>query len=194
MREETVARSYAATLLALAERHEGMAVYGEASSLVANLLDEIPDFRLFLETPRISTAAKKAALEKAFSERVPTIFLNFLQVVLDKRRQRLLGAIAREYAVLVDERLGRTHAEVTVARPLGAESLARIEAALGPVLGGEVIAHERVDPGILGGVVVRSGDRVWDGSIRRRLEAMRTTLLHATLPEGPVVDSAGSAP
>jgi F-type H+-transporting ATPase subunit delta len=184
VREETVARSYAATLLALAERHEGMDAFGSAASLVSDLLEDNPDFGLFLETPRIDAAAKKAALERVFEGQAPPSFLHFLQVVLDKRRQGLLGAIAYEYKNLVDERMGRIHAEVTVARAMDADARAQLESELGPVLGGTVVTRERVDPEILGGIVVRSGDQVWDGSIRRRLEGMRRSLLRVDLPEG----------
>ena len=184
MREQTVARNYAETLFQLARRNEGPERYQEGIETVARLLDENPKVRLFLETPRIAAADKKAVLRKAFGGTLPKPLLNFLLVVLDKRRQRLLREIAREYHDLVDQSMNRVHAEVTVARPLDEQGLAAVGARLTQLLGRTAIPHVRVKPEILGGVVVRAGDTIYDGSLRRRLEGMRRQLLAAELNTG----------
>lgn len=182
MRDETVARSYAETLFALAERHEGLEAFGAGVELVAGLLDANPDFRLFLETPRIAAEDKKTVLRKALEGTVPRQLLNFLLVTVDKRRQRLLGEIARHYRALVDEHQGRAHVEVTVARPLDDDTLTLLSGKLSELLGKTAIPHVRVKPEIIGGVIVRSGDTIYDGSVRRRLDGMRRQLLGARLP------------
>lgn len=198
MRDETVARSYAETLFELARKHEGLERYGEGLEGVAVLLDENRRFRLFLETPRISAAEKKAVIRKVFEPSLPRHLLNFLLVVIDKRRQRLLRDIARVYHGLVDEHLGRAHVEVTVARPLDQTTLEGLGERLSRLLGKTAIPHVRVKPEIVGGVVVRTGDTIYDGSIRRRMDRMRRRLLAADLPE-PVkglpsgADSSGGA-
>lgn len=183
MRDETVARSYAETLFALAEAHEGVDVYAEAIDAVATLLDENAKFRLFLETPRIDAREKKDVIRTAFSASVPTPFLHFLFVTIDKGRQRLLQAVAREFHDLVDEHENRAHVDVTVARPLDDDTTRAIGDTLSRILGKTAIPHVRVDPAILGGVVVRAGDTVYDGSLRRRLGGMRRRLLAAELPD-----------
>ena len=71
MRDETVARNYAETLFALAERHEGVEVYGDAIQTVAALVDENPDVRLFLETPRVADEEKKEVVRRAFGDSLP---------------------------------------------------------------------------------------------------------------------------
>lgn len=182
MRDETVARSYAETLFALAERHEGIDAYGEGVAALARLLDENPRLRLFLETPRIPDVDKKAVLVKALGDAVPRHLVNFVLVAIEKRRQRLLREIARAYQALVDEREGRVHVEVTLARPMGDETLARLGERLSKLLGKTAIPHVRVIPNILGGVIVRTGDTIYDGSLRRRLEGMRRRMLKAELP------------
>lgn len=184
MRDETVARSYAETLFALAEGHEGLEVYGAAIDTVANLLESAPEFRLFLETPRIADAERKAVVRKAFGDRMPAVFVNFVLVTIDKRRQRLLRSIAREFRALVDEHFGREHVEVTVARPLDRELEAVIAQRLSALLGKTAIPHVQVKPEILGGLIVRTGDTIYDGSVRRRLGRMRRQLLKASLPSG----------
>lgn len=182
MRDETVARNYAEALLELAERQEGVEAFSAGVADVARVLDEDPRFRAFLETPRIDASAKKEVIRSAFEGRVPRSLMNFLLVAVDKRRQRLLGLIAREFQLLVDERLGRTHVEVTVSRELGAGELTALTGRLSSLFGRTAIPHVRVRPDILGGVVLRSGDTIYDGSLRRRLDRMRHNLLNAELP------------
>jgi F-type H+-transporting ATPase subunit delta len=184
VRDETVARNYAEALFELAIRHEGVEVYGEGIEAVARLLDEDGRFRLFLETPRIDADSKKDVLRKAFGEAFPRPLLNFLLITVDKRRQRLLRTIAREFHALVDEHENRVHVEVTVARALDQETLDRVRTRLTEVLGKTAIPHVRVKPEILGGVVFRTGDTIYDGSLRRRLDRMRRQLLAAELPSG----------
>ena len=182
MRDETVARNYAETLVALAERHEGIDRYGDGIGTVAKLLDESPEFRLFLETPRIASATKKQVLRTVFADRVPAPLLNFLLVTIDKRRQRLLPAIAREYRKLWDDHAGRAHVEVTVARPLDDGTFDGLSRRLSDLLGVTAIPHVKISPEILAGVVIRVGDTIYDGSLRRRMESIRQRLMKTELP------------
>jgi F-type H+-transporting ATPase subunit delta len=184
VRDETVARSYAETLFALAERHEGIELFGDGIETVAGLLEENPSFRLFLETPRIADAAKKAVIRKAFGTKLPRSLVSFLLITVDKRRQRLLRDIAREYRALLDDHAGRVHVEVGVARPLDDATLEMLTRRLTALLGKQAIPHLRVKPELLGGVVIRTGDTIYDGSVRRSLERMRRQLLRAELPAG----------
>lgn len=190
MRDETVARSYAETLFALADRHDAVEAYGEGLETVTRLLEEDGRFRLFLETPRIDDEAKKAVVRKAFGDQLPRHVVNFVLVTIDKRRQRLLREIAAQYHALVDERMGREHVQVSVARPVDDATREMIAEKLSAALGKTAIPHIRVHPEILGGIVVRTGDTIYDGSVRRRLDGMRRRLLEAELPAG----RAGAAP
>ncbi len=182
MRDETIARNYAEALFELAERHEGVEAYGTGVEVVARLIDENDDFRRFLETPRIAVAEKKEVVRSVFGEALPTKLVNFLLIALDKRRQRLLRVIAREYMGLMDQHFNRAHVEVTLARPLDEKSVEEMEKRLTAALGKTAIPHVRVEPGILGGAIFRTGDTIYDGSLRRRLDSMRRRLLKADLP------------
>jgi F-type H+-transporting ATPase subunit delta len=142
-----------------------------------------PRIREFLETPRIDIPTKQRALEASFGSRVPDLFLRFLLVVVANRRQALFREIAQQYQLLIDEARGRVHAEILVAREAD-ESLKReIEASLERRLGKDVIPTFRVDPSLIGGIVIRIGGQVLDGSLRRRTAALRRRLLHSRLPE-----------
>ena len=182
MRDETVARNYAETLFELASRNEGLQQYGDAIETVAKLLDEDPKFRLFMETPRIDDDDKKDVVKRAFGEQLPKHVVNFVLVTIDKRRQRLLRSISQQYHALLDAHMGREHVQLTVARPVDDATREVITEKLSAALGKDAIPHIRVDAGLVGGLVVRTGDTIYDGSIRRRLESMRRRLLAADLP------------
>ena len=182
MRDETIARNYAEALFELAERHEGVEAYGTGIEVVARLIDENDDFRRFLQTPRIALAQKKAVVRRVFDETLPARLVNFLLITLDKRRQRLLRGIAREYMTLMDQHFNRVHVEVTLARQFDEKSMEEMQKRLTAALGKTAIPHVRIKPGILGGAIFRTGDTIYDGSLRRRLDGMRRRLLKADLP------------
>ena len=182
MRDETVARNYAEALFELAERHEGVEAYGAGVEVVARFIDENDDFRRFLETPRIAVAEKKEVVRSVLGNKLPAKLVNFVLITLDKRRQRLLREIAREYMGLMDQHFNRVHVGVTLARQFDGKSVKEMEKRLTSALGKTAIPHVRVKPGILGGAIFQTGDTIYDGSLRRRLDSMRRRLLKADLP------------
>lgn len=182
MRESTVARSYAEALFELGERHGLVNAFAEAFEGLTALLEGEPRIRAFLETPNVEPTEKKRVLRETLQSRVPPLFLNYLLLVIDKRRQRLLVPMAHEFRMLFDERLNRVHAQVTLAREPDEQTEREIASELSRVLGRTVIPHVRVDPQILGGIVVRYGDRILDGSLRRKLTSLRRRLLEAEVP------------
>jgi F-type H+-transporting ATPase subunit delta len=185
VRNEAIARNYAETLLELAQRNGGIATaesFGAALDELAAVLEREPRIQGFLETPRIGAEAKKDALRNALGGRAPELFLRFVQVVVDKRRQSLFGPIARAYQALIDEALGRTRAQITLSHPPDAALQAEIQRALETRLGRPVVPAFRVDPELLGGLVVRMGDDVLDGSVRSRAAGLRRRMLEADIP------------
>ena len=182
MTNETIARDYAASLFDLAQRHEGLEAFAQGVDIVVALLNQNPKFRVFLETPRIADMDKKDLLKKVFGETLPISLLNFLQVTVDKRRQRILRLIGEEFHALLDAHLGRTHVMVTVARELDSDTMRDLSQKLSAHLGTEAIPHVRVKPAILGGVLLKVGDTVYDGTLRRRIKNLRKQLVSAELP------------
>lgn len=179
-----IARNYAETLIALAERHGGdetVDAYGRAIDDVAELLRREPRIREFLETPRIDTDAKKRAIQASFGGRVPELFLRFLLVVVEKRRQALFAEVAEQYHALVDQARGRVRADVAMAREPDPELQREIVGALERRYGRTVIPSFRVDPGLIAGVVVRVEGEILDGSFRRRVAGLRRRLMEASV-------------
>ena len=177
MRDSTIARNYAETLLVLATRAEDLRGWGKMLTDVATAMRENPTLRLFLESPKVSAAQKSEVIGKAFTDRMPRLMLRFIQTLVRHRRQMLIPAIAEEYLNLVDEAEGRIHARVTVAKETDDADRAAIATHLSRMFGKEVVPHLTVDPAIMGGVVVHVGDTVLDGSVKKRLASLRRRML-----------------
>lgn len=171
MKSVTIARNYAEALFAASDKH------GEVLDTVAAAIQLDERVAATLESPRVSKTAKGQILERALKGEAPREFVRFLQAVVRRGRQGLLGEIAHEYQVLLDEKLGRVHAGVTLSSEADARTQKQVVERLSKALGREVRAFFRADPKILGGVVVRVGDRIYDGSVRRRLTALQRRML-----------------
>ncbi|MYB06564.1 MAG: ATP synthase F1 subunit delta, partial [Gemmatimonadetes bacterium] len=180
VREDTVVRNYAETLFELAERDGGAAGYGDPVAAVAGLMEDRKVIEFF-GTPRVSADTKKEALERALGDSVPPMLLRFLTVVVDRGRQRLIPAIMKDFQALLDRHRGIRHMEVTVARELGAAEAEALAERLSSATGAEVIPTVRVRPEIIGGIVIREGDTLYDGSVKRQLDAMRRALMATEL-------------
>jgi len=184
MRSQIIARNYAETLLELARRNGGQRTveeFGAAMELLAAVVDDAR-VREFLATPAIDPEQRKAALRAALGKAVPELFLRFVMVVVDKRRQALLGDVAHEYRALVDELTGRVRVDVAISHEPDETLRREITAALTARLGREVIPAFTVDPDLLGGMVVRVGEEILDGSVRSYANGLRRRMLDARVP------------
>lgn len=177
MQETTVGRNYAEALLELALSDEAVEDYADWMKWIGALVRDEPEVRSFLDTPRIKPAEKKRVLRESLEGKVPERLLRFLLVVIDKRRQRLLPQMAEEFTRLANEHFGRLQVDVTLAAEPDDALKLELERRLSELLEREVIAQYRVNRGIIGGVVVKVGDRVMDGSVRHRLNELRRSLL-----------------
>src|ERR671936_2556312 len=177
MRQSTIALNYAEALLVLARRAKDLRGWGTLIQSIADAMQRDHTLRLFLETPRIDASTKIEVLRRALSDRAPSSFVRFVESVVRHRRQMLIPEIAQQYMDLVDQAENRMHANVTVAQDADEKTRRLIADHLSQVFNKTVVPHLSVDPAILGGVVVRVGDTVMDGSIRRRLSVLRHRML-----------------
>lgn len=177
MRQSTIARNYAEALLELARRAKDLRGWGALIQSIADAMQRDQTLRAFLETPRVDTATKNEVLRKALADRAPSKFVRFVESVVSHRRQMLIPDIAREYMDLVDIVENRMHANVTVAREADEKTRKLIADRLSKVFSKTVVPHLTVDDRILGGMVVRVGDTVMDGSVRRRLGVLKQRML-----------------
>jgi F-type H+-transporting ATPase subunit delta len=182
MREVSIARNYSEALLALARKAGDTAGWGALISALGDAVASNATLRHFLEAPQVSATQKSAILGKALGTKAAPNFVRFVQKLVTNRRQMLLPAIATEYHNLLDEAEGRVHARVTVSREVDKATSDAIGSALTKALKKVVVPHMSVDPRILGGVVVRVGDTVMDGSVKRKLDRLREKLVAARQP------------
>lgn len=183
MSRTAVVGNYAEALLELASRGGDEDAYADWLGGLAASYRHERDFRLFLETPRVSLDEKKGAIREALGGDAPEPFVRFLLVMLDKGRQRFLPEVEGRYRELLDERRGRVHATISVAREPDEELREEIADALAGIVGQEVVPRFRTDEDLLGGLVVRMDDKVMDGSLRRRLADLKRRLLQKDAEE-----------
>ena len=181
MRDSTIARTYADVLLELAQRAEDPQGWGRMFGDVAAAVENDRNLQHFLDSPRIADTRKIEILHRAFGNVLPAPLVRFLEALIHHRRQMLLSEIAAEYNERLDVLEGRVRANVTVARALTEKERTALAAQLTRAVGEgrSVVPVVRVHPPILGGVIVRLGDRVVDGSVRTRLGRLRHLLASA---------------
>lgn len=171
------ARRYAKALLALAREGEQVDAVREELVGFASLVEQMPALEQVLARPLFPAAQRRAVLDR-LTERLglSPLLRNFCAFLIDQRRMIELSAIRSAYERLADEAAGRTHAEVISAGPLADDELGRVREALARHTGGEVEVSVRVEPDLIGGVIARVGDLVFDGSLRTQLAQVRASL------------------
>jgi F-type H+-transporting ATPase subunit delta len=171
-----VARNYAEALFDLGERSGQTDQFARLIDAVAAAVETTPEVQAVLTSPRVPKSEKSRLLGAALKD-TPRSFVLFLQAIVKRGRQQLLGLIATEYEALLDIKHNRLRAGVTLARPADEGLREEIRRGLSRELGKDVVAAYSVDPDILGGAIVRIGTRHYDGSLRRRLTKLRRQLL-----------------
>jgi F-type H+-transporting ATPase subunit delta len=171
-----LARVYAEALMAAAGTRADE-VGEDLDTLVDEVLAENMDVERFLASGAVNRKTKAAVLQAAFGEKSSDVLRNFLGVLNQNNRLGLLRPIAAAYRKLSDEAAGRVRVTVTSAVPLSDGQLSRLKQTLTGQLNAEPVLDARTDPDVLGGLVVQVGDRVYDSSVRTRLDSLRTHLL-----------------
>lgn len=138
---------------------------------------ESSELRNILSSPAVDRTAKHGVIEKIAARLgASRIVRNFLFVVTDNQRSHLLPEILQTFDTVIRQRQGMAEAEVTSAAELTAEQKATLQETLERLTGKRIQAKYSLDPGLLGGAVVRIGDTIYDGSVRNRLNQMRARL------------------
>lgn len=172
----TLARPYAVAAFGHAHARTELAAWSEMLDLLAAVAQDARVARLSTD-PRITRERLTALVIETGGERFTLEARNFIRVLIENRRLSLAGEIATIYHQLRDAAEGTIEAEVVSAQPLSAGQSARIAAALKRRLSKEVKLGNRVDPALIGGVMIRAGDLVIDGSARGRLERLAAQMI-----------------
>jgi len=175
----TVSRRYAKSLMAVA-LERGSAVEEILSDLenAAVFLAEQPRIIELFKNPKLPMADRLASLERFLAaSHLQPLNQNFLRLLLRKQRMDILGGIVEEFRALADAQAGIIRAEVSSAAPLTDAVVELIRSRLAARFGKQVILSLAVEPELIGGLVVRVGSLLFDGSIRSQFKAMESQLL-----------------
>lgn len=173
-----VAGRYASALYSLAEEQRQTAEVAAELATVEAMIAESPDLQRLVRSPVFSAADQTKALDALLQKAgVAGIAANFVRLVAAKRRLFALRDMIKAYDRFYDAARGLTRAEVTSAAALTDEQIAALKDQLRGKSGGkEVDLTIKVDPAIIGGLVVKLGSRMVDGSLRTKLNAIRTAM------------------
>ena len=167
------ARRYAEAAFEIAERDDSMEAWRAALAIADERLTSEEVIRL-LANPSVPTTSRIAALERILGDDVSGPPHNLLALMVRRGRFELLPSVIREFTRLYNQREGIVEATVISASELGADEVAALQERLVAMTGAQIELQQSVDPELLGGVQVRVGDRLIDGSVRGRLERLRT--------------------
>ena len=173
-----VSGRYALALFDLAKKSGSVDKVGADLHDFAALVDESPDLARLVRSPAFSAEQQGKALNAILGRAgIEGLAANFLKLVATKRRLFAVRGMINDFAKLTDADRNVVRAEVTVAEPLGDGDMAALKDALNEATGGQTVALDvRVDPAIIGGLVVRLGSRMIDGSLRTKLNTLRTRM------------------
>ncbi|HAA89098.1 MAG: ATP synthase subunit delta [Thermoanaerobacterales bacterium 50_218] len=181
MIHKVVARRYAEALFEVASEQQNLDQVLEDLRLVVEFLRVSPELKQLLEHQKLSFGKKKEIIRELWGNKVSDVVLIFLELLVDKRRERYLEAIYEVYQELLRSTRNIVLAEVKTAFPLEEEDKKELIDVLEKLTRKKVELEVSVDPELIGGIVVKIGDRIFDGSIAKRLE-----LLKAHLAERPL--------
>ena len=173
-RRTTTAKRYAEAIGGIARQTSSWTRWRDDLVVVAQAIPENPPLRLTLESPRVALQRKEQMLDLVLGGRIAPETRNLLSLLARRGRLALLPDIATWFGEMADRALGVEHAVVTSAVPLDEQARATLRSRLSR--GGEVDLDERVDPEILGGLVIQQDDIIRDYSVRARLELLRERL------------------
>ena len=174
----SLARRYARAVLDIGVETDTFEQLGKELDELAAMYSGSRDLTEALTNPVFSHTRRRAVLLAILDEaKVTTIVRNVVLLLFDRDRLPYLPGIARELRAMVDERGGRARATVTSARALTADQVKKVKASLERLSGKQILLDKKTDAGLIGGIVAKVGDTVYDGSIRSQLEQMRERFL-----------------
>ena len=171
------ADTYGEALFSLAVEENKVDLLFEETEALKAILDQNPDFNVVMNHPKITRDQKEKMIEEVFHGRVSDEITGFLRLLLQKERYKELDAILAFFSARVKEYKGIGVAYVTTAVPLKDSQKAAVERKLLDTTGyKEMEIHYSEDKDLIGGMVIRIGDRVVDSSIRTRLDGLKKSL------------------
>jgi len=171
--------TYAQSILELANDQKQAEPIGQELVALKQIIDENPQIREVFTNPAISADERDQLLQRVFQGKIAPLLFNTLGVLNQHNRLGLISQIAQAYDELLDKQLGKVEVDLTVAQKLDGEQLEQAKRRISQALGRDAIVHQYVDDSIIGGMIVRVGDKLIDASVRNQLAAMKKQLLES---------------
>ncbi len=182
--EQQLGGIYAQALLAATEKvGQTETVLGELDSFVTDVLDRNPKFETILASVTIAPEDKEQIIDRVASGRASSLFVNLLKVLARHGRLASIRAVHRAAHDLFNEMRGRVRVEVTTAIPLDPSLNSQLAERLGSMLGRQPVLSTRIDPHVIGGIVLRVGDTVYDGSVATQLHRLSGQIVSRSIHE-----------
>ncbi|WEK53969.1 MAG: F0F1 ATP synthase subunit delta [Candidatus Cohnella colombiensis] len=175
-RGTVVSKRYAKALFQLAQEQGLVSETEDQFRIIVNLVASDAQVRAFLSAPNITLQTKVATLKSAFDGKGASIVLNTIALLIERGREGELAAVLEAYLQVAGEALGRADAHVTSSKPLSDAEQQKLAEKFGALIGKTVRVTNTVDPDMLGGLTVRIGDTLYDGSLRGKLARLDKAL------------------
>ncbi len=175
---EEIAQVYARALFEVAKEHDLLDEVRDDLTAFAKALNDDREFAVFFFSPYFSTEEKKEGLKKAVTGAAP-VFMNFLEALIERHRMPVIFRIRDRYQDMWEDERDLLPVQVTSAVALDESTVASIGKRIGEQTERTVELSSKVDPDILGGIVLRVGNVILDASIRNRLEQLRKQVARA---------------
>ena len=174
-----VAKRYAGALFEIAQEQNQVSRFHSELKLIAEAIESVPEAQAYLDNFLISPKEKKETLQMIFADKVSPILLNFLLLLTDKRRESYVGAIFTAFSMLYDEVEKIKNTELYTAIEVSSEEVKALAEKLSAVTGYTIRIVPHVDSEVLGGVKLRIGDRIIDGTLKKQLERLGNQMKYA---------------
>lgn len=174
---ELIGKRYASAFFELAKEENIVKEMYEEFEFVNDTIKNEKDLKILLESPRLNAKEKKEIVENIFKGKINDRLLGLLKLVIEKRRIKSLDDIFNEFKALVDEDDNKIKATAVTVVKMKDNELNNLRSLLEEKLNKKVELENAIDKKLVGGVLLRIGDKVIDGSIKRRMELLREDLL-----------------
>ncbi|MEA1961411.1 MAG: F0F1 ATP synthase subunit delta [Bacillota bacterium] len=181
MLNKSVARRYAEAFFGIAREQNKIDQYQTELETVVQSIQNIDQLKEYFAHLLIPPKEKKEVAQKIFAEQISPITLNFILMIIDKKRETYIELIVKEYVEMADESRNIKKAELFAATDVSDDELQSLAQKLSTASGKTVQLKLRVDPSLLGGIKIRMGDQIIDGTVTKKLEMLKNELKQAKI-------------